>query len=87
MMNKMKAISRREFFQVAGVALFVATLPAMGGGRHRRGPKKFCIEALHPAGDLTPKQMAFIRRARFDTAADAMRAVASRGMRARIYQK
>ena len=82
----MKAISRRQFLQTAGVAMLVATLPALGrGGRNRRREKNIKIRSLVPLGHLTPAERAFIQRARFATAADAMRAVAARRMKAEIY--
>jgi len=82
---EMKAISRRRFLQVAGAAMLVAAMPAVGGGHNRRGPKKIRIRPLASEGNLRPGAIAFYRRAKFATAADAMRAVASRRMKAEIY--
>ena len=82
----MKAISRRNFLQVAGVALLAAALPAIGGGgRNRRGVKRVRIRKLAGQGNPSPAERAFYQRARFATAADAVRAVASRGLAAEIY--
>ena len=82
----MKAISRRQFLQTAGVAMLMATLPALGrGGRGRRREKNIKIRSLIPLGHLTPAERAFIQHARFATAADAMRAVAARRLKAEIY--
>jgi hypothetical protein len=47
--------------------------------------KRVRIRPLSSQGDLRPGEIAFYRRAKFATAADAMRAVASRGMAAKIY--
>lgn len=82
---QMKTISRRHFLQVAGAALLVASLPAVGGGRNRRGVKRVRVRKLAGQGNATPAERAFYQRARFSTAADAMRAVASRRMTAEIY--
>ncbi|MBP8655506.1 MAG: twin-arginine translocation signal domain-containing protein, partial [Kiritimatiellae bacterium] len=47
----MKAISRRQFLQTAGVAMLVATLPALGrGGRNRRHQKNIRVRSLVPLG-------------------------------------
>ena len=81
----MKAISRRQFLQTAGVAMLMATLPALGrGGRDRRRQKNIRVRSLVPLGHLTPADRAFIQRARFATAADAMRAVAARRLDAAV---
>lgn len=82
----MKAISRRHFLQVAGATMLVAALPAIGGGgQNRRGVKRVRVRKMAGQGNSSPSERAFYQRARFDTAADAMRAVASRGMTAEIY--
>ena len=82
----MKTISRRRFLQVAGATMVAAVaVPAIGRGRGNNGQNRIRIRPLSAAEDLTPKERAFCRRARFATAADAMRAVASRGMTAEIY--
>ena len=82
---RMKAISRRRFLQVAGATMLVAALPAIGGRRNGQGPKRVRVRPLASSPEISPAQRAFYRRARFATAADAMRAVASRGMTAEIY--
>lgn len=87
----MKPISRRHFLQVAGAAMLTAAaVPAIGNGHghghgHRHGQKRVRVRPLSSQENLSPKERAFYRRARFETAADAMRAVASRGMTAEIY--
>ena len=82
----MQVISRGQFLQTAGVAMLVAALPALGrGGRNRRHQKNIRVRSLVPLGHLTPADRAFIQRARFATAADAMRAVAARRMTAELY--
>ena len=81
----MKEMSRRQFLHTAGVAMLVATLPALGrGGRNRRHQKNIRVRSLVPLGHLTPAERAFIQRARFATAADAMRAVAARRLAAAV---
>jgi len=81
----MKAISRRQFLQTAGVTMLAATLPALGrGGRSRRREKRIRIRSLIPLGHLPPAQRAYVQRARFATAADAMRAVAARRLAAAV---
>lgn len=86
----MKAISRRQFLQTAGVTILVAfAVPAIGGhgngNGNQNGQKRVRIRPLSSQGDLSPAERRFYNRARFETAADAMRAVASRGMTAEIY--
>lgn len=81
----MKGMSRRKFLQVAGATMLAAALPAIGRGRNRHGPKKYRIRPLSSPADLSPGEIAFYRRARFVTAADAMRAVAAHRMTAEIY--
>ena len=56
-----------------------------GGGRNRRHQKNIRVRSLVPLGLLTPAERAFIQHARFATAADAMRAVAARRLKAEIY--
>ncbi|MGD9611521.1 MAG: twin-arginine translocation signal domain-containing protein [Kiritimatiellia bacterium] len=81
----MNEISRRRFLQVAGAALVaVAAIPSWGGSRNHSGQKRVRIRPV-PDADLRPGEMSFYRRARFETAADAMRAAASRGLKAEIY--
>ena len=85
----MNEISRRRFLQVAGSALVaIAAIPSLGNsgnnnGNHN-GEKRVRIRPV-PGADLRPGEISFYRRARFETAADAMRAVASRRMKAEIY--
>ena len=45
------------------------------------------MRPLSSEGNLRPAERAFYRRARFETAADAMRAAASRGMTVEIYME
>ena len=81
----MKEISRRRFLQVSGAALMaVAAIPAMGGHGNHNGAKRVRIRPV-PGADLRPGEISFYRRARFATAADAMRAVAAHRMNAEIY--
>ena len=82
---EMKGMSRRKFLQVAGATMLAAALPAIGRGRNRRGPEKYRIRPLASPADLCPGEIAFCRRARFATAADAMRAAAAHRMAAEIY--
>ncbi len=83
--NKMKAISRRKFMQMAG-AMFVAVAacPVWSGAKAKNGEKRVRIRPVSFA-NLRPGEISLYRRARFATAADAMRAVASRRMTAHIY--
>ena len=85
MRNMMKAISRRRFLQVAAATMLVAALPASGGARSRRGEKRIRVRPLASQGGVSAAERAFCQRARFASAADAMRAAASRGMTAEIY--
>ena len=81
----MKGISRRKFLQVAGAAMVAAVaLPSLGSAKNHNGEKRVRIRPL-PGAALRPGEIAFYRRAKFDTAADAMRAVASRRMTAEVY--
>ena len=85
---QMKAISRRQFLQGAGaaaVAVALMALPALGGTQSHNGTKRVRIRPLSSQGNPRPGEMAFYRRARFASAADAMRALASRGMVAEVY--
>ena len=84
---KMKGISRRQFLQGAGAAVAAATLmtlPALGGTKAKNGAKRVRIRPVSTA-NLRPGEISFYRRARFATAADATRAVASRRMAAEIF--
>ena len=86
---EMNEISRRRFLQVAGSALVaIAAIPSLGGsGNHNgnhNGEKRVRIRPV-PGANLRPGEISFYRRARFATAADATRAVASRRMAAEIF--
>lgn len=82
---EMNEISRRRFLQVAGAAMVaIAAIPSLGGHGNQNGAKRVRIRPA-PGADLRPGEISFCRRARFATAADAMRAVASRRMQAEIY--
>lgn len=83
---EMNGISRRKFLQVAGAAIVaVAAIPSLGGTKgNKNGQMRVRIRPV-PGADLRPGEISFYRRARFATAADAMRAVASRRMKAEIY--
>ena len=89
MRNKMKAISRRRFLQVAGAAMVLAVataIPAIGGDdkpKSWRCPVR--VRPLSSSKNLRQSELAFYRKARFSCAADAMRALASRGMTGEIY--
>lgn len=85
---EMKGISRRKFLQVAGAAIVaVAAIPTLGGtgGRHRGDVKRVRVRPHDAQQELSPAEKAFCRRARFATAADAMRAAAARGVAVVIY--
>ena len=85
MIFEMREISRRTFLQVAGTAILAAAaLPALGGAKARHGEKRVRIRPVSGA-DLRPGEIAFYRRARFATAADAMRAAAARRMNGAVY--
>ena len=87
---RMKEISRRHFLQMAGatvVAAMATAIPVVGEGEkprqwHRPAVR---IRPLSSANSISKSEQAFYRKARFSCAADAMRAVASRGMTAEIY--
>ena len=83
----MNEISRRRFLQVAGAFMVTAAaFPALGGTKAKNGHKRVCVRPVDSA-NLRPGEISFYRRARFATAADAMRAVAARGMQAEIYME
>jgi hypothetical protein len=86
---KVKAITRRRFLQAAGATVLLAAvaMPAIGGGKSGHGVKRIRVRPHSSQGGLTSAEIAFFRRARFYTAADAMRAVASRRMTAEIYRE
>lgn len=81
----MNEISRRKFLQVAGAAMAAAVaLPSLGGAKNHNGEKRVRIRPVAGAA-LRPGEIAFYRRAKFWTAADAMRAAAARGVTGEIY--
>lgn len=83
----MKEISRRKFLQVAGAAFVaVAAIPSWGGPGNHSGAKRVRIRPV-PDADLRPGEISFYRRARFATAADAMRATASRKLTGVVYME
>lgn len=87
MIIEMNEISRRKFLQIAGSAIVaMAAIPSLGGHGNHHGAKRVRIRPVSGAV-LRPGEISFYRRARFATAADAMRAVASRGMQAEIYME
>lgn len=72
--------------------LTAVAVPVMGGhgnghgnGNGHQGQKRIRVRPLSSQEDISPTERRFYNRARFETAADAMRAVASRGMTAEIY--
>ena len=68
--------------------LTAVAVPAMGGhGNGHNGQKRVRVRPLSSQGNIRPTERAFYNCARFETAADAMRALASRGMVAEIYLK
>ena len=89
MICEMKAISRRRFLQVAGATMVLAVataIPAIGGDdkpKSWRCPVR--VRPLSSSKNLRQSELAFYRKARFSCAADAMRALASRGMTGEIY--
>lgn len=80
----MKEMSRRRFLQVAGVTVVAAALPALGGGRNHQGLKRIKVRSLSAPHDFSAAEKVFSGRAKFAAAADAMRAVAARRMRAEL---
>ena len=86
--NTMNKISRRQFLQGAGAAVAAVTLmtlPALGGTKSKNVQKRVRVRPLASQADLRPGEISFYRRARFASAADAMRAVASRRLTGEIY--
>lgn len=69
---------------MAVAAMSLMALPALGGTKAKNGQKRVRVRPVDSAS-LRPGEISFYRRARFATAADAMRAVASRRMNAEIY--
>ena len=85
MIIEMNEISRRKFLQVAGAAILAAAaMPALGGAKARHGEKRVRIRPV-PGANLRTGEISFYRRARFATAADAMRAAAARRMNGTVY--
>ena len=73
--------------QVAGAAILaVAAIPALGGTKAKNGKKRVRIRPVESA-NLRPGEISFYRRARFATAADAMRAAAARRMSGTVYME
>ena len=70
--------------QVAGLTAVTVALPAMGGGRNQRGEKRVRVRPLAGQQAGSPAERAFAARARFATAADAMRSAAARRMSAEV---
>ena len=66
--------------------MLAAAMPAIGGGRNHHGEKRVRVRPLASQGNPSSSERAFCQRARFATAADAMRAVAARGMTAEVYK-
>ncbi len=86
MATQMNAISRRTFLQMVGasaLAVMALSLSAFGGGKTTSRRIRVRMVSFHPRA----AEMAFCQRARFASAADAMRALASRGMAAEIYRE
>ena len=86
----MNGISRRKFLQVAGAAIVAAAaIPSLGGTKKKKknGEKRVRVRPYNANQKLTPSEIDFCDRARFTTAADAMRAAAARGIPVVIYKK
>lgn len=82
----MKGISRRRFLQVAGATILVATMASMSAsGRDKTELRRIRVRMISP--NSRPAEVAFCHQARFRSAADAMRALAARGLAAEIYQE
>ncbi len=82
-------MNRREFLKVAGCALAVMALPVITGSGSPEIPPlehKIRVRPLSPE-TATESELAFCTRARFKTAADAMRACAARDFKAEIYEE
>ena len=83
----MTRMTRRNFLQVAGGAAVAAAalmVPVAGVGQVRKRVRNVRVR-LKPAGSHRGSDVSFCRRARFATAADAIRATARRGVAAEIY--
>ena len=82
----MNVISRRRFLQVAGATMLAATMASVpASGERQSGPRRIRVRMVSP--NPRPAELAFCRRARFQSAADAMRALASRRLTAEIYRE
>ena len=85
MIIEMNEISRRKFLQIAGAAIVAAVaIPSISGAKAKNGQSLIRIRPLSSDG-LRPGEVIFYGNARFATAADAMRAAASRRLTAEIY--
>ena len=75
--------------QVAGAAIVAAAaIPSLGGTKKKKnGEKRVRVRPYNANQKLTPSEIVFCDRARFTTAADAMRAAAARGIPVVIYKK
>lgn len=81
----MNEISRRRFLQVAGAAIVAAVaIPSVNGAKARNGQGLLRVRPIS-SDSLRPGEIVFYSNARFATAADAMRATASRRLTAEIY--
>lgn len=82
----MSAITRRKFLQLAGSAMLLAALPVASGASKKAKPFRRAVR-IRPLSTqiVTHSEQAFMRRARFECAADALRALASRGMTGEAY--
>ena len=81
----MNEISRRKFLQIAGAAIVAAVaIPFVNGAKAKNGQGLFRVRSIS-SDPLRPGEIAFCGNARFVTAADAMRATASRRLTAEIY--
>lgn len=81
-------VTRRGFLQAAGAAALATALmavPADGAGRARRGLRKVRVRPLHP-NRCSASHKAFCQKAKFYTAADAIRVVARRNFECEIYR-
>ncbi|MBU1694220.1 MAG: twin-arginine translocation signal domain-containing protein [Verrucomicrobia bacterium] len=85
----MKPVTRRGFLQVAGAAALGATAFSVLTPKLARSDRKRRQVRLQPvpATSFHPADEAFCKRARFPTAADAVRVAARRGLSAEIYRE
>ena len=82
----MSALSRRVFLQLAGAAtggLALAATWAAEGSRRPKARRTLRVRSAGGAGGVK-SQESFCRRARFVSAADALRAAAARGLTGEI---